>query len=836
LSLLGHLNTLESAGLVRIAQLEPDLEYLFRHALVREAAYSSILSSDQKRLHLAVGEAIEQLYPEKLAEYAAMLAYHFGAAGEARKAMKYCSLAGEAALSSYANQEAESHFRCALGMVMRKPERANLLYLLGVALFRQSRYPEAIQIWHEGIQFYLELGNYEGVARLYARSARASWYAGDQPEGLRLSQEGLQAVEGMAESPAKAMLIHEASRAYFFNGYPEEAETLCRQALEMAERQHASDTQADALTTLGVLPGITAEEALKSLEQAVELAESNGYLGIAARANHNFGVVIEEQLGEQKDARRHFLRAAEIARDRGAAHEELFSFVSAAYISLGLGDIKTAEEILRNIWEIERTLSDPDQALLSIQGIEISLKILEGNLTEALEGLRKIRSEARQRGDLQMLFGLSMSITEIYLIQDHIQKFDDWSEAEQASEEAIWISKRGVGSAIWALCFSCRMNIRQGKLAEAEQRFSQAQEKAGSAPSFWQKQALIEAERDLAAAHRRWVQALTAAEAASKRLALHETRWPWANSLVEWAGIHLARGDANDQERAWALYREAAALYQEMETEFYANLIDERLRALRAKSYAVALEHDKVTQELLQAGRVQETFLPEEIPAIDGWDISAALQPAHETSGDFYDFIQLPGDLLGIVVADVADKGMGAALYMATCRTLIRTYAGEHPDQPEQVLAKVNRRILADTHAGLFTTVFYGVLDPASGRMRYCNAGHNPPLLFSPGLQEDHQVLSRTGMPLGVLEEASWAQEMITIKDGEVLVAYTDGVTEIQNEDNEFYGEGRLSEAVRLNLKQPAQDLLQSLQQEIHQFSGGLPQLDDLTLLVVKRN
>ncbi|UCD99722.1 MAG: hypothetical protein JSV42_03050, partial [Chloroflexota bacterium] len=200
MTLIGHLNTLESAGLVRIAQLEPDLEYLFRHALVREAAYSSILSVDQKKLHRVVGEAIEQLYPDRIDEYAAMLSYHFGEAGDKNRALKYCALAGEAALATYANREAESNFRCALGLVTREPERANLLSQLGEALYRQSRYHETIQTWHDGIQIYRELGDYEGVARLYARSARASWYAGDHPEGLRLCLEGLQEVEGMPEN------------------------------------------------------------------------------------------------------------------------------------------------------------------------------------------------------------------------------------------------------------------------------------------------------------------------------------------------------------------------------------------------------------------------------------------------------------------------------------------------------------------------------------------------------------------------------------------------------------------------------------------------------------
>ncbi len=143
MTLLKQLNTLESAGLVGIAQLDPDLEYLFRHALVREAAYSSILSADQKELHLAVGEAIEILYPDKINEFAAVLSYHFGEAGNEQKALKYCALAGKSALASFANQEAENHFRCALDLVSQNSDRADLLYLLGESLYRLCRYSDS---------------------------------------------------------------------------------------------------------------------------------------------------------------------------------------------------------------------------------------------------------------------------------------------------------------------------------------------------------------------------------------------------------------------------------------------------------------------------------------------------------------------------------------------------------------------------------------------------------------------------------------------------------------------------------------------------------------------
>ena len=836
MTLLRQLNTLESAGLVRIAQLEPDLEYLFRHALVREAAYSSILSVDQKELHLAVGEAIEQLYPEKMDEYAAILSYHFGEAGNEQKAHKYCVLAGKNALASFANQEAENHFRCALDLVSQKSERAELIHLVGEALFRQSRYEETIQAWQEGIELYLQLGDLPGVARLYARSARAAWYYGDHPEGLRLSLEGLKAVKDMPDNSTKAMLIHEAGRAYHFNGYPGKAEPLCREALEMAKRVGAVDIQADALTTLGVLPNLSSEESLEYLARAVDLAESNGLLEIATRANHNLGVMTAEYLGDQRASREHYLRAAELAKQRGAGQEELFSLISAAGVSLGLGDLKTGKEIVSRIENIRSTLTDPGQAQFEFAGIEFGLKFLRGELQEALEIIRGVRVEARERGDLQMLHNYCTNHVDVYIVLDFVDHVEDWSEAEQAAKEGIEISSRGVSSSVQSHSQLAIIYIRQGKLDEARQLYSEGKQIAGATPRFWQKQALLSIERELARAEGDWPVALEAAEAASKQLAQIGMRWPWTYSLIEWAETHLARGEALDYERARTLYREALAVFEEMESPYFVNVIEKRLHALREKTIAVTVAHDEVTQEMEQAGKIQGSFLPEEIPIILGWEFSAILKSARETSGDFYDFIHLPGDKLGIVVADVADKGIGAALYMTTCRTLIRTFAGEHPEAPELVMARVNQRILADTHGGLFITVFYAVLDSTNGDIKYCNAGHNPPFVFSSLQFGDHQGLTRTGMPLGIIEEADWEQGMVKLNAGDLLVSYTDGITENQNENGEFFGEQRLVELVQTKLNQPSKIVQELLIESAQDFSGSSLQADDMTLLVVKRN
>ncbi len=251
--------------------------------------------------------------------------------------------------------------------------------------------------------------------------------------------------------------------------------------------------------------------------------------------------------------------------------------------------------------------------------------------------------------------------------------------------------------------------------------------------------------------------------------------------------------------------------------------------------HAQELSHESVSRELALAGQIQATFLPDTLPDVPGWQLAAMLEPARETSGDFYDVIPLPNGRLGILIADVADKGMGAALYMAMSRTLIRTYAIEYETQPGLVLAAANHRILADTRASLFVTVFYGVLDPTSGELTYSNAGHNPPYLFSARDGNATQELDRTGVPLGILDGGSWQQKVVHLAPDDVLLLYTDGITEAQNATGDFFDEDRLLEVVRTNLRRSARDIQDSVIAQVDAFVGEAPQFDDITMMVVVR-
>lgn len=243
----------------------------------------------------------------------------------------------------------------------------------------------------------------------------------------------------------------------------------------------------------------------------------------------------------------------------------------------------------------------------------------------------------------------------------------------------------------------------------------------------------------------------------------------------------------------------------------------------------------KMAQELALAGEVQTSFLPQDLPDYPGWQLTATLKPARETSGDFYDFIPLPDGRLGILVADVCDKGAGAALHMALCCTLIRTYAGDYPAEPEKVLNAVNRRIIQDLNTNFFITTFYAILDLVAGTLIYSNAGHPYPYLINPKDRENPNQLTITGMPVGIFRGQTWKRKKVKINPGDLLVLYTDGITEAQNESGAFLGEDRLLQSIRMNLEHPAEEIRDAVLEDVRKFVGDTPQSDDIALIVLQR-
>ena len=203
---------------------------------------------------------------------------------------------------------------------------------------------------------------------------------------------------------------------------------------------------------------------------------------------------------------------------------------------------------------------------------------------------------------------------------------------------------------------------------------------------------------------------------------------------------------------------------------------------------------ERLETEVQLARQVQRTFMPDHLPSQAGWELSARWEMARQVGGDFYDVLELPNGRLGLFVADVADKGMPAALFMALTRTVFRAAVSESKS-PAQVLRRMNALLYPDSGQGMFVTAVYAVLDPASGSFTYANAGHNPPLW----IRSDGRVekLSRTMLALGILDSPASTEVTISVQAGDAVLMYTDGLTEAFSPAGELFGEGHLLDCVR---------------------------------------
>jgi len=255
-----------------------------------------------------------------------------------------------------------------------------------------------------------------------------------------------------------------------------------------------------------------------------------------------------------------------------------------------------------------------------------------------------------------------------------------------------------------------------------------------------------------------------------------------------------------------------------------------RVAQLVREQEAEVRQRERIEQELRVAQLIQQQFLPHELPDLPGWQVGAYYGPAREVGGDFYDFIQLPDDQVGIVVGDVTDKGVPAALVMATTHSILRAEA-PRLIAPSDVLTRVNELLVDEMPAHMFVTCLYAVLNPATGRLRYANAGHNVPYVSTEaGVTE----LRATGMPLGLLPGMEYEEKEATLAPGEIVLLHSDGLAEAHNPEREMFGFPRV--AALTGEASDGEVLIDRLLKELQEFTGpGLEQEDDITLVTLGR-
>jgi sigma-B regulation protein RsbU (phosphoserine phosphatase) len=269
---------------------------------------------------------------------------------------------------------------------------------------------------------------------------------------------------------------------------------------------------------------------------------------------------------------------------------------------------------------------------------------------------------------------------------------------------------------------------------------------------------------------------------------------------------------------------------------------DQRLLSIIATQSAQAIENARLLEEeqallrmqdeLRLACEIQTQLLPTVTPRIKGYDIAGIAVPAKEVGGDYYDFIEIDDDHIAFCLGDVSGKGMPASLLMANLQAAVRMQA-MHNEAIDDSLNRLNRLLYCSTAAEKFATFFYAVLDTRTHELRYANAGHQYPYHFSDGT--DYTELSSTGVVLGILESTSFEEKSLKFDKGDLLVVYSDGITDAVNLKDEEFGEERLIECIKNNRWDKASDLVDHIFRAVQQHSGDAAQMDDMTLLVIRR-
>ncbi len=251
-----------------------------------------------------------------------------------------------------------------------------------------------------------------------------------------------------------------------------------------------------------------------------------------------------------------------------------------------------------------------------------------------------------------------------------------------------------------------------------------------------------------------------------------------------------------------------------------------------ARLHREAIEKERIERELELAAAIQREILPRSVPEVSGVELAAANLPTRQVGGDYYDLFPLSRGRLAFLVADVSGKGVPAALLVSTVHAAVHLQIDE-AKTVEDLVTRIDRHLRRYAATRKFLTLFFGLLEPDSGLLRYVSAGHNPALLTRPS--GEVVLLASTGVPVGILPNSGWREEMLQLASGDLLCVYTDGLTEAVNESEEEFGLERLSVAVAKGRDLPVRNLCDNLMAEVADFASGMPQHDDQTLLLLRR-
>lgn len=545
-------------------------EYIFRHAILREVTYESVLKNARRAYHALVADWLVEHSKERAGELTSVIAYHYREGGNRREALCYFTLAGERALDSYANHDAKTHYLAALDLTDDEGEQAGLLAQLGQSQAHLGHHADAVQTWGRAIELHLKQGDEDQAAELYARSGRAVWEGGDTKGGLEMCRQGLEVVADAPDGPGLARLLSETARACYFNGLRDEVAPLANRAMALAERFDLPAILADSLITLGTSKAANSSEGIVMLEKAIQIADSTNLLPEAMRAHNNLGVVQRDRGNSEKALESH-RRTAELARQMGERHGELLTSSNGLWNLIMLGQLHAAEREYAVLIKLLGDLPETGSAGFVLQGQGAWLAFAQGDFHRGLQRSERIIQEMWEVNDLQGLYYALGYKSHLLLLVGELER------AAAVVEETIQIGRSFEDGQISPYCWASVIASRRGEVQQAGESLENARKFVeNEQPAFSRQVEIVRAEAHLLAARGEWEAAWGKFAENQANLTLKRWRIDLMWFGTEWAEAYLLRGKREDIVRAQELLEEAKGQAEDMGAFGWVELIERK--------------------------------------------------------------------------------------------------------------------------------------------------------------------------------------------------------------------------------------------------------------------
>ena len=546
------------------------IEYLFKHDVLREVTYESVLKRLRKSYHGLVANWLIANSGDRISEYSGTIAEHLLYAGNKETACMYFTQAGDSALDSYANSEAEMYFRQALDLFPQDSLKAKSLNGLGEALWRQAETDEAKSSWKEAINLHQKMGNSNQFADIYSRLSNLTWHTDDYLKAWNICQEGLEIMKGAPDSSGYARLLAEGGRTAWFGNINAQIVPLCMKAIEMAERLGDIEVAADAKITLAYQED-DISKTIDILREVSGLSEENDLLMITIRAQANLGGLYLSIL-DPSTSIQHSVRALQIGKQIG--ENTLYGLANLVQASIQLGKISDAENVLMSeISIINAPTKEKEIIILLNRG---RILFARGIWDKSLEAVETCLDLLQEGESIQLIGNRNLEMAKTLIELHHFKTHRTIHKVEKALLENLKYN-HDVPISCFLLATICAL---EGKFQASRDWLVRARDDRGIYENKSERSVHLLANFELARVESRWVDALAACEASIDLYQNGGDLWGYARVLIDLGDALVGRDEPGDLERARETYQQSLDMFTEMGAPGYIKVLEERLGEL----------------------------------------------------------------------------------------------------------------------------------------------------------------------------------------------------------------------------------------------------------------